>query len=139
MIYLCIHVDITHTIIIALSSLLQAHAHAVVVSLVRNMAAIIKRDASDQVSFLAYWTISLSSHPYPHTLTPSHPLTPPQVLPELMVSVVAVIASMNLDTINRVVSVVMERGGGGGGGAPTAVRIAQNEVHCVHVYGNNDR
>ena len=51
-----------------------------------------------------------------------------------MVSVVAVIASMNLDTINRVVSVVVERGG-----APTAVRIAQNEVHCVHVYGNNDR
>ena len=76
---------------------------------------------------------------HPHTLTPSHPLTPPQVLPELMVSVVAVIASMNLDTINRVVSVVVERGGGGGGGAPTAVRIAQNEVHCVHVYGNNDR
>ena len=58
-----------------------------------------------------------------------------------MVSVVAVIASMNLDMINRVVSVVVERGGGGGGGggAPTAVRIAQNEVHCVHVYGNNDR
>ena len=91
MIYLCIHVDITRTIITALpspslplpslssllsplSSLLQAHAHAVVLSLVRNMAAIIKRDASDQVSgILDNTTILTPSHPL--TLSPSHPLT----------------------------------------------------------------
>ena len=45
-----------------------------------------------------------------------------------MVSVVAVIASMDLDVINRVIAVVVERGGGG---APTAIRIAQNEVNHI--------
>ena len=99
----------------------------------------VTRSALDNITVL-FLTPS-SSHPLipspsnPLILSPSHltlssphPLLPPQVLPELMVSVVAVIASMDLDVINQVTAVVVERGGGG---APTAVRIAQNEVSRI--------